>query len=89
MNDEQMQRIIAFQKATENVTETKDILATLDAFTSPPPVNVRAEQVQRVRVALTNLQASAWSKLDLAESASLSYEIGELINLERALRDNS
>jgi hypothetical protein len=54
-----------------------------------PPVNVRAEQVHRIRVALTNLQASTWNKLDLAESASLSYEIGELIKLERALGDKS
>jgi hypothetical protein len=58
------------------------------SYYNPPPVNVRAEQVHRIRVALTNLQASAWNKLDLAESASLNFEIGELVKLERALRDN-
>jgi hypothetical protein len=52
-----------------------------------PPVNVRAEQVHRIRVALTNLEASCWDRLTQIELASLNREIHNLIGVERDMRD--
>jgi hypothetical protein len=52
-----------------------------------PPVNVRAEQVHRIRQHLANLRASCGTSLDDIDLVSLSNAIDDLIALERELRD--
>jgi hypothetical protein len=54
-----------------------------------PPVNVRAEQVHRIRQRLTNMRASCGMKLDSVDLNDLTIAIQELIALERDLRDKS
>jgi hypothetical protein len=51
-----------------------------------PPVNVRAEQVHRIRQRLMNVRASSGTRMDAVDFADLSLCIDQLIELEQALR---
>jgi hypothetical protein len=65
----------------------KEWNAVESAYPDPPPVNVRAEQVQRIRQRLVNLRASSGTRLDNIDYADLSIAIEELIRFERDIRD--
>jgi hypothetical protein len=52
-----------------------------------PPVNVRAEQVQRMRLKLSGVMASSGHRLDDIDCSDLGTVIEGLIDLERDLRD--
>jgi hypothetical protein len=54
-----------------------------------PPVNVRAEQVHRIRQRLTNIRAYVGADIDDVALSGLGFAIDDLVALERELRDNS
>jgi hypothetical protein len=70
-----------FQSLRQQIGEALDALA--------PPVNVRAEQVHRIRQHLVNMRASCGTSLDDIDLETLGVAIDDLIALERDLRDSA
>jgi hypothetical protein len=52
-----------------------------------PPVNVRAEQVHRIRQRLTNIRAYIGPDIDDVALSGIGFVIEDLIEFERNIRD--